>query len=372
MNSVLDTNLLSADDVLLEPQLGKLYSRSDAELAPFIYSAPMDTVTGYELASAMLAEDEFPVICRDLSDKEYCACLALVQNTQGFVAVGATKSELLRFIKRVTSVEDQLTSDGITDTKINVAIDIAHGDSIVAYEAIAFLREYPFVGDIMSGSIATPAAAMRCMKAGCTHLRIGIGPGSVCTTRLMTGVGVPQLSAVYLIHRELLDQDKRSQAILIADGGIRYPGDAVKYLSAGADAIMMGSVLSHAKESCGWDVSWPETPRNQVISFPRPDPVPILTKKFRGHASSDFQQDRKGTVNRCPEGVSTESFEWTGETLKSICERYRGGVASALSYLGLESMADLGPDNVRFMKVTTSTYMESIPHNREVTDVRSL
>ncbi len=367
MNNLLDEQLLSADDVLLEPQLGQLKSRSDAELMPFIYSAPMDTVTGFALAKAMLSQDEIPVICREISDQEYSACISSFYDTATFFAAGATETELKRFINRVKEAKN--LPDGV---KLNVAIDIAHGDSVVAYNAIAFLRSLEFIGDIMSGSICTPAAAIRSVVAGCTHLRIGVGPGSVCTTRMMTGVGVPQLSAVYLIHRELTKANKRAHAILIADGGIKYPGDAVKYLSAGADAIMMGSVLSKTKESLGWEVRWPEAEPNKVISFPRPDPEPILVKSFRGHASANFQKDHRGEANRCPEGTSTREFTWDGTTVKSVCEKFRGGVASAISYLGLVSMAELCPENVKFMRITTSTFMESMPHNREVDDVKSI
>lgn len=367
MNHLLDNQLLSADEVLLEPQLGQLRSRSDAELMPFIYSAPMDTVTGYALAKEMIAQDEIPVICREISDKEYCACISSFHDTATFFAVGATEVELNRFISRIKQTENLPD-----DLKLNVAIDIAHGDSIVAYNAIAFLRSLSFIGDIMSGSICTPAAAIRSVTAGCTHLRIGVGPGSVCTTRMMTGVGVPQLSAVYLIHRELTKVQKRSHAILIADGGIKYPGDAVKYLSAGADGIMMGSVLNKTRESLGWETRWPEQEPTKVISFPRPDPEPIFVKRFRGHASADFQRDHRGEANRCPEGTSTKEFLWDGTTVKSVCEKFRGGVASAISYLGLTSIAELCPENVKFMRITTSTFMESMPHNREVDDVKSI
>jgi IMP dehydrogenase len=368
MSRLLDEQLLSADDVLLEPQLGVLTSRSEAELTPFIYSAPMDTVTGYELAKALLEEDEVPVICREISDEEFGNCLRSFHATAALFAVGATATELQRFVTRVEQVQEHLPES----VKINVAIDIAHGDSLIAYTAIKFLRDFSFIGDIMSGSICTPAAALRSVAAGCTHLRIGVGPGSVCTTRMMTGVGVPQLSAVYLIHRELVKSGKRGHAVLIADGGIRYPGDAVKYLSAGADAIMMGSIFSKAQEALGWETRWPEANPNEVISFPRPNPVPIHVKTFRGHASAEFQIDHRGASNRCPEGTSTREFQWDGQTVFSICEKFRGGVASAISYLGLRSLADLNPQSVQFMKITTSTFMESMPHNREVNDVKSI
>lgn len=369
MNQLLDNQLLSADDVLLEPQLGILRSRSEAILQSFIYSAPMDTVTGYTLAKALLKENEIPIICREIPDEEYCACLRDFHNTSAFFAIGATEAELRRFIERMGKTVSSLSDD----TRLNVAIDIAHGDSIVAYSAIKFLREYPFINSIMSGSICTPAAALRSVKAGCTHLRVGVGPGSVCTTRIMTGVGVPQLSAVYLIHRELAKENLREDIEIISDGGIRYPGDAVKYLAAGADAVMMGSVFSKALEAKGWIQLAPEMPApNVVLSFPLPEPELRLVKSYRGHASADFQNAHRGQSNRCPEGTSTSQFKWTGDTVESICEKYRGGLASAISYLGIKDMKDLDPSTIKFMKITTSTFMESMPHNQEVNDVRNI
>ena len=368
MNALLEQQLLSADDVLLVPQLGILTSRSEAVLQPFIFSAPMDTVTGYELAKAMLAENQFPVICREINDEEYSRCLVEFANTPTFFAVGATPLELKRFVDRVSKVLDKLPES----TKFNVAIDIAHGDSVVGHTAAKFLQDSGLASNIMSGSICTPAAAIRCLAAGCTFLRIGIGPGSVCTTRMMTGVGVPQLSAVYRIHSRLTSTQQREGIVLIADGGIRYPGDAVKYLAAGADAIMMGSTFSKTKESLGWESKWPDTHYEDLLAFPRPTPTPILTKRYRGHSSREFQQDRKGITAACPEGTATHAFQWQGETVQSVCNKFKGGIASAISYLGFQNLTDLQPDKIEFIQVTTSTYMESMPHNREVQDVKAI
>lgn len=345
---LLDTKLLTTDDVLLEPQLGQLYSRKDALLAPFIYSAPMDKVTGLKLAKEMLAQGEYPVLSRFLPEEEYSAGITLLKNTEAFVAIGATKTELLRFITILKSInlED-------TDT-LNVAIDIAHGDSIVGHEAAIFLRSYSFIKHIMSGSIATAAAAQRCIQSGCTHLRIGIGCGSLCSTRLMTGIGVPQLSAVYLI-RSYLDNSiyKDSNITLIADGGIRNPGDAVKLLAAGANGVMLGSVLSKVRESPGW------LPVPTVGEYC--GALPGLVKEYRGQASASFQQDIKGVADRCPEGVST-NISWTGLYLKDVLEMYRGGLSSALSYLGFKDIKDLHPTRVNFLEVTEATRIEGTTH----------
>ena len=164
MFNILDTKLLSADDVLLRPQYGKVRSRSDVSLQPFIYSAPMDRVTGVQMVDAMISAVETPVVCRDLTDEDYIYCLF---SNQAFFAVGSTKSEIERFERRAKQYFYERGGD--RTSKINIAIDVAHGDSVGAYEAIAAYKKFPYVGDIMSGSIATGEAAIRCVNMGCTH-----------------------------------------------------------------------------------------------------------------------------------------------------------------------------------------------------------
>lgn len=342
---ILDEKALTVDDVLLTPQLGILKSRTHAILHPYIYSAPMDTVTGYNLASAMLKNGEIPVVCRNIPEDEYLRCLIEFHNTTAFFAVGITDLEKKRFLEMLSQVAQALDLDKFN---LNIAIDVAHGDSVAAYEAILFFKEQGICKNIMSGSIATPEAATRAVAAGCTHLRVGIGPGSVCTTRIMTGFGVPQLTAVYFIAR-LWDKSKTNQypkPIIIADGGIRYPGDANKYLAAGADAIMIGSLLSKTTESCGWDLE-------------------TNTKSYRGHASAAFQTDTKGKSNSCPEGLSTNSFS-PSTTVEKVINNFRGGLASAISYAGLENMKDFNYHNVYFIEITPSALMESHAHNPAV------
>lgn len=355
MKHILEQEMLAADDVLLVPQEGVLSSRSDAQLTPFIYSAPMDTVTGFDLTKAMVAAGEIAVVCRNLPENEWDKCLEeFATNPQVFFAIGTNQEWLHTFITKLERID--------LDAPINVAIDIAHGDSIMGHSVAKWLRQHSFIGSIMSGSIATGPGAIRAVRAGCTHIRVGIGPGSVCTTRLMTGVGVPQLSAVYGVHSCLnVFVEHRGEITLIADGGIRSPGDAVKYLAAGADAIMLGSRFSRTLESRGWkfaghqpiDVSQPQT-------FPMQEPDPILSKSYRGHASASFQLDQKGVANRCPEGIATNEFQWDGtSTVSTLVEEFRGGAASAVSYLGLLALSDINPQNTTMIKVTGNSVKES-------------
>lgn len=331
----LDNENLSADDILLLPSLGVLSSRGEAELEPFIYSAPMDTVTGYSLTKTMTELGEYPTVCRFLRDDWNQAFKDYNNNPNIFFAIGV-KQEDVRILLN-------LLEDYKPTNQVSVSIDIAHGDSQIAHTATKVLSQNPYVGNIMSGSICTPGGAERAYDAGCTHLRVGVGPGAACTTRLMTGCGYPQLKAVYSIFKHLsLNQINLD---IIADGGIKYPGDAVKYLAAGANGIMLGSRLSTCKESSGW----------------HEDKHGHKTKRFRGQASREFQISQYSRNPRCPEGAVGPVIS-PNRLCKEIIEEFRGGVASAISYLGLTSIQDLCPQNIQFVKITQAARIEGTPH----------
>ena len=267
---ILATEWLTTRDVSLLPGIGTANSRSDIDIGPFIYSAPMDTVTGLQLTNAMAAVGEFPVVSRFVKDRKECL-QAHWDNPNVFFAIGFSDlSDPSFWIKN--------------SNPVNVTLDIAHGDMWKAHEATANLRTNPFVRYIMSGSICTVGASIRAIKHGCTHLRIGVGPGAACTTRLKTGVGAPNLSAVYRIHAHLVANGLRKQVTLIADGGIKEPGDAAKYLAAGADAIMIGGVLSKVRESAGWLRGVRSTNA-------------CLYKSYRGQASAEFQLLHRSTYS---------------------------------------------------------------------------
>ena len=227
MNSnPLDTEFLSVDDVLLVPACGILKSRKDAQLRPFLYSAPMDTVTGVKLANAMIQANQYPVMCRYLDTEWDHALTTIGNNPNVFFAIGLNEHSLEQLAIAASNQNSKTT--------FSVTVDLAHGDSEHAIGLIKRLRKLDFIGDIMSGSICTPNGAIRCIEAGATHLRVGVGPGAACTTRLMTGCGVPQLSAIYQINKAITsyqlslppmwDGDSigiRDQITIIADGGIR-------------------------------------------------------------------------------------------------------------------------------------------------------
>ena len=337
------TSSLAADDVLIIPGYGIVNSRQDVTVDAEIYSAPMDRVTGYELAKEMLKHGGHPVLCRNIPEEEWLTAVQeLYEHPNFWIAVDG-KLEMLEKLEKL----------GLC---LNVAIDIAHGHSVQGVEAILKAKQSLNVHKIMSGSIATGDAAAACIEAGATHLRVGIGPGSACTTRLMTGCGIPQLTAVAIVAEVAKEYD----TTVIADGGIKYPGDAAKYLVAGAHGFMMGNVFSKAIEAPGWiQDGWEPLPDDTVVKFPLPEPTPIMKKHFRGHASADFQSEHFGTPNRCPEGASLPMFQWDGSTVIQILELYRGGLASACSYAGVTRSSELY--RAQFIHNTTAAQQEAKP-----------
>ena len=336
---------LTAADVALAPQMGVLESRSDAILGGYIYSSPMDTVTGEDMADKMVKHGHFAVVCRFLPEEWFRALVKHHNNENVFFAIGSKKRDVEILTKGIS-----LAVPAEVEPRISINIDIAHGDTERTHRLYQWYSQQDFVHQLMSGSICTPAAAIRCVKNGCTHLRVGIGPGSACTTRLKTGIGVPQLSAISLIHEALLDAELRDQVKIIADGGIRYPGDAIKYMAAGADGVMLGQKLSKCKESCGWTLGkthWWQRAK--------------LHKRYRGQASKAFQSERLKKTPACPEGTSGPII-YPEESVEAIIKEFEGGARSALSYLGLRSLDELQPENVSFLRITPSAIAEGQPH----------
>ncbi len=338
-NSFLDENYLTTSDVTLKPSLGVLSSRSKAKIRPFIYSSPMDTVTGIEMTKKMIELGEHPVVCRFIPEWEE-AVRQFGNNPDVFFAIG-TKGDKLEKIKT-------LHEAGIITGPISISIDIAHGDSLAGHEVARKVAALSFVQNVMSGTVCTGEGALRAISSGCTHIRVGVGPGSACTTRLMTGCGLPNLTAVYKIHKAITHMHghigTENNIKIIADGGIKYPGDAVKYLAAGADGIMAGSIFSSCLESPGW-IQDDEG----------------LYKRYRGQASAQFQQDLLGKNPDCAEGAVGPKIRPSG-TCEEVVNKFRGGLRSAISYLGLTSIDAINPDNVTFVKLTAAGFHEGTPH----------
>ncbi|MCC8034710.1 MAG: IMP dehydrogenase [Rikenellaceae bacterium] len=234
-----------------------------------------------------------------------------------------------------------------------VVIDTAHGHHINVTHMLREIKgAFPSI-DVVVGNIATAQAARYLAEAGADGIKVGIGPGSICTTRVIAGVGVPQLSAVF----DAADAVRDFDVTIIADGGIRYTGDVVKALAAGADAVMAGSMFAGVEESPG------ETILYNGRKF----------KSYRGmgsleamqHGSKDrYFQDMEDDIKKLvPEGIAAR-VPYKG-TLKEVVYQIIGGLRSGMGYCGAKDIAAL--KDAKFIRITTSGMLESHPHDVAIT-----
>ncbi len=339
---------LTFDDVLLVPQKTPLYSRREVDLTTRltpritlsmpIISANMDTVTESGMAIAMARLGGIGIIHRFLTIEDEVREVELVKK-EGLL-VGAAIGVKGDYLER---------AEALLEAKCDVlVIDIAHGHSVQLIDALQTLKKKFPKAEIIAGNIATKEAAEELIAAGADALKVGIGPGAFCTTRIVTGAGVPQLTAIM----DVAEVAHKKGVPIIADGGIRFSGDIVKALAAGASTVMMGSKLVGCDES----------------------PAPLielegtLFKHGRGMASTAANKDRKNKDNSVtmdvdsytPEGVEG-AVTYMGPVAQFL-EKYVGGVKSGFSYCGARTMADLW-EKSQFIQITQNALVESHPHD---------
>ena len=234
-----------------------------------------------------------------------------------------------------------------------VVIDTAHGHSkgvILAFEKVK--QEFPGL-DVVVGNIATAKAARMLVDAGVDAVKVGIGPGSICTTRVIAGVGVPQLFAVMNVAEELAG----TGVPVIADGGIRYSGDVVKALAAGGDSIMIGSMLAGTEESPG------ETIIYEGRKFKTYRGMGSLEAMQKGSKDRYFQDAEDDVKKLVPEGI-TGRVPYKGH-LSEIIHQIVGGLRAGMGYTGSGDIAAL--KNARFIRISPAGVRESHPHNIAIT-----
>ena len=352
------------DDVLLVPQYSEIlpgetdvrsrFSRNVGLNTPVV-SAAMDTVTEDGMAIAIALEGGIGVIHRNQTPERQAEQVAAVKaaavpadaplaNLAGqgqlrvAAAVGVGSDSVARAERLVKAGVDALV------------VDTAHGHTRNVIEALRRYRAaYGTAIDLVAGNVATAEGTAALIEAGADGVKVGIGPGAICTTRIVAGVGVPQLTAIMLAASVARKHD----VPVIADGGIRYSGDIVKALAAGADSVMLGRLLAVAEESPG------ETERvgGRVV------------KQFRGMgslAAMSAGSDRYPQVDRrklVPEGV--EALVSVAGPLSGILYQLIGGTRAGMTYCGAESIADLRV-KARFVQLTHSGQIESHPHDIEL------
>lgn len=234
-----------------------------------------------------------------------------------------------------------------------VIIDTAHGHSKGVIETLKKVKgQYPKL-DVVVGNIATAAAAKALADAGADAVKVGIGPGSICTTRIIAGVGVPQLSAVMMVAEGL----KGTGVPLIADGGIRFTGDIVKAMSAGADSIMAGSLFAGVDESPG------ETIIFEGRKFKAYRGMGSIEAMQKGSKDRYFQDAEDDIQKLVPEGISGR-VPYKG-FLSEVIYQMIGGLKAGMGYCGTATISDLR--KAQFIKITSSGITESHPHNISIT-----
>ena len=329
---------LTFDDVLLTPLKSTVRSRRDPgltsrltreiELATPIISANMDTITESEMAIAMSREGAIGCLHRFMSISDQAAQVLKVKES------GA------RLIAASIGVGDDAKERAqalVTAGCRIITIDIAHGHSTAMIEMTKWLKDKFSDLQVISGNVAMPEAVDDLVAAGADAIKVGIGPGSMCTTRIITGCGVPQLTAIALAASVA---DGYGVPI-IADGGMRTSGDVVKAFAAGASSVMLGSMLSGTLET--------------------PGEIKSGKKSYRGMASKAAQVSWRGGV---PEGMAAEG-EATLVPIKGhvrdVLLEITGGIRSGMSYLNASSVAELRAQG-RFIEVTGAGRTESRAH----------
>jgi IMP dehydrogenase len=237
-----------------------------------------------------------------------------------------------------------------------IVVDTAHGHSKNVIDRVQWVKKhYPQVA-LIAGNIATGDAAKALVKAGADAVKVGIGPGSICTTRIVTGVGVPQITAIANVHAAL----KGSDVGIIADGGIRYSGDVCKALAAGASAVMVGSLFAGTEEAPG------EVELYQGRSYKSYRGMGSLGAMGQRHGSSDryFQDGLVDTEKLVPEGIEGR-VPYKGSMI-SIVNQLMGGLRSGMGYTGCATIHELHT-KPKFVRVTTSGVRESHVHDVQIT-----
>lgn len=235
-----------------------------------------------------------------------------------------------------------------------ITVDSAHGHSRNVIETVRKIRaQYPDL-DLIAGNIVTSAAARELSEAGADAVKVGIGPGSICTTRVVAGVGVPQISAI----QEVAEYCKANDIKLIADGGIKFSGDIVKAIAAGADVVMLGSLLAGCTESPGDEVLF------QGRKFKVYVGMGSLAAMKRGSADRYFQSKDTQTKKLVPEGIEGR-VAYKGSLSDSIYQLC-GGLLSGMGYCGAATIEDLKRNSV-FVQITAAGLKESHPHDVDIT-----
>lgn len=365
---------LTFDDVLLKPRYSG-FSRSEIDISTSLtrnirlkvplVSAPMDTVTESGLAIALARRGGIGIIHRNLTIDDQVREVKSVKKQGKNLLVGAAVGSSAGYEERV---------ERLVDAGVDVlVVDSAHGYAKQVILATTYIKGKYDV-DVIAGNVATSEGAKALIDAGADALRVGMGPGAICSTRLIAGMGVPQMTAVL----ETAKIAQRHAVPVIADGGINYSGDIVKALAAGASTVMMGRIFGATLEAPGKTVHL------------KPDEVPArfrsivngaqeyLFKEYRGmgsiasmkrglEVSSEDEHHGKSYKDDVLIAEGVEGLVPSSGSVDDVATQLLGGVLSGFYYTGAKTIPDLW-EAAQFMRITQASLTESHPHDLFVTD----
>ena len=337
---------LTFDDVCLVPQFNNVPSRTEPDLSTWLTKdikvgmplvpANMDTVMGPELAELIIANGGMPIFHRftDLNKQ-----IEWVQRfgDKTFVSCGLNESSNLFAI--------------LDQGPAGVCIDVAHGHSDRMFGMIDLLKKQYSTLQVIAGNVCTALAYHELASHGADAVKIGVGPGAACTTRTVTGFGVPQFTAI----QQCAEMAKKMRVPIIADGGIRRSDDVVKALAAGASTVMVGKLFALTNESAALKKG--DNSKGMVYG------KPVSQKryaKFRGQASKDFQEEFYGGLKKKTVAEGTDFWAPVSGPAQDLIDEFLGGIRSGMTYGGARSIKEL-QRKAEFMPVTPSYHIESNP-----------
>ena len=341
------------DDVLLVPRYSSVLpaeTNLDIQLGnninlkiPFLSSA-MDTVTESNMAIAIAQKGGIGIIHRNFATYEQVKEIKKVKNKK--LIVGAAIG---------TSNEDLIRAKFILDAGVDlIVVDTAHGHSEKVIQTLNKLKKIVNKVPICVGNIASGKAALKLYNEGADILKVGIGPGSICTTRMIAGIGVPQITAVMEVKKSM----KNKKIKIISDGGIKFSGDIIKALAAGADAIMMGSIFAGTDESPGKKFKY----KNKFYKFYRG--MGSIGAMSEGSSNRYFQKKYKDKSKFVPEGVEAR-VPYKG-AVGEILYQLQGGLRASMGYIGAKMINEV-QKKAKFIKITKAGFYESMVHSVEIT-----
>ncbi|NRO49854.1 IMP dehydrogenase [Lactobacillus helveticus] len=361
---------LTFDDVLLIPAESHVLPNEvdlSTKLADNIklniplISAGMDTVTEGAMAIAMALQGGLGVVHKNMSIQAQASEVANVKSV--VVPSNATKAAVDDQNRLLCAAAVGVTSDTFERAEAlleagadAIVIDTAHGHSEGVLRKIKEIREHFPKQTLIAGNVATGDATRALFDAGVDVVKVGIGPGSICTTRIVAGVGVPQITAIYDSATAAREYHKP----IIADGGIKYSGDVVKALAAGGNAVMLGSMLSGTTEAPG-DIF-----EDNGKKFKRYRGMGSVGAMAQAHGSSDryFQGGVNEANKLVPEGVEAR-VEYKGD-VSDVVFQIDGGLRSGMGYCGAANIPEL-IEKAQFVQITNAGLRESHPHDVQMT-----